>query len=127
LLDYTDVAIVQKKNVKEIFEIKGWIAENDIFGQKTNSGRNPKTGLIQQYSRLKPFLPPTSPYILFAFSLISASPTNAVINRLKKISDMYAIIAREVPRKERPTLQEDVIYNLDNSVSKLIEWLRNLK
>jgi hypothetical protein len=61
LLDYTDVAIVQKKNVKGIFEVKGWIAENDIFGQKTNSGRNPKTGLIQQYSRLKPFLPPTSP------------------------------------------------------------------
>jgi hypothetical protein len=127
LLDYTDVAIVQKENVKGIFEVKGWVAENDIFGQKTKSGRNPKTGLFEQYSKLKPFLPTASPYVLFVFSLSSGSPTNMVISRLKKISDMCAIIGRVVPRKERPTLQEDVIYNLDNSVSKLIEWLRNLK
>lgn len=34
LLDYTDVAIVQKENVKGIFEPKSSITENDIFGQK---------------------------------------------------------------------------------------------
>jgi hypothetical protein len=127
LLDYTDVTIVEKENVKGIFEVKGWVAENDIFGQKTKRGRNPKTGLSQQYSALKPFLPPKSPYTLFVFSLSSASPTNTVINRLKQISDMYAIIGREVPRTERKVLQENTMYNLDNSVSKLIEWLRNLK
>jgi hypothetical protein len=127
LLDYTDVAIVEKENVKGIFEVKSWVAENDIFGQKTKRGRDPKTGLFEQYAKLKPFLPPKSPHTLFVFSLSSASPTKIVINRLKQISDMYAIIGRGVPRSERAALQEDTIYNLDNSVSKLIEWLRNLK
>ena len=127
LLDYSDVAIVEKENVKGIFEVKSWVAENDIFGQKTKKGKDPKTGLFEQYDKLKPFLPSKSSYTLFVFSLSSASPTKKVIDRLKQICDMYAVIGRGVPRRERAAHQEDTIYNLDNSVSKLIEWLRNLK
>jgi hypothetical protein len=134
-LEYTDVAVVEKEKVRGVLEVKGWIAENDIFGRKVSEdetaiavrGRNPRTGLFEHYDKVKKFLLPKAPYILFTFILGSASSDNDVINRLKQISDMYAVISRNVPRNQRKILQRDRIYNFDNSVSKLIEWLRNLK
>ena len=135
LLEYTDIAIVENKNVKGVFEIKGWIAENDIFGRIATAGestiavkgRNPQTGLFEHYDKVKKFLSGETPYVLFTFSLSSASPDVDVIGRLKQISDMYAIISRVVPRNQRKNIPEGRIYNFDDSLSKLIKWLRNLK
>lgn len=135
LLEYTDIAIVENKDVKGVFEVKGWIAENDIFGRIATPkesaiairGRNPQTGLFEHYSKVKKFLLPEIPYVLFTFSLSSASPDSDVVSRLKQISDMCAIISRVVPRHQRKIIQENTLYNFDHSLSELIKWLRNLK
>ena len=123
LLEYTDVAIIEKEQVKGIMEIKSWIGKNDIFGKKDKSyptGRNPNTGLITGYLKRKEFLKAAMPYILFVFELYSDSPRSEVIDRLHHICDMYVVIRRKVPRKEAYN------YNFDRSISKLINWLRNL-
>lgn len=135
LLEYTDIAIVESKDAKGVLEVKGWIAENDLFGRIATSkessiavkGRNPQTGLFEHFSKVKKFLLPEIPYVLFTFSLSSASSDIEVINRLKQISDMHAIISRVVPRHQRKIVQEDTIYNFNESLSELIKWLRNLQ
>jgi len=128
LLEYTDVVIVEKEKVRGVLEIKSWVAENDIFGSKTKRGpRNPNTGLIEDYKGKKRFLPSKAPYILFVFSLHSGSSSTNVIKRLLKVCDMHAIVSRRVPRIERShTIKEEKIYNFNDSISRLIEWLRNL-
>jgi len=122
LLEFTDVAVVEKEQVKAIFEIKAWIDQGTIFGRKSQSGRKSTTGLAREFERRKCFLPAEAKYILLAFALSSSSPDAEVIERLNKICHIYAIVLRWEPKRE----QKSNIYNFDNSVSRLIEWLRNL-
>ena len=58
LLEFTDIVVVEKKQVKAIFEIKSWIGQNDIFGTRSKGTRNPDTGLISVFRSRKQFLPP---------------------------------------------------------------------
>ena len=119
LLQYPDVAIVEKDQVKAVFEIKSWIAKNDIFGQKKKGNtRNAATGLYDCYIQRKKFLPPSSPYILFTFDVSCKEKDHILVKRLKQISDMHAIVARENGR--------ETVYDFDDSISRLIDWLRRL-
>lgn len=126
LLEFTDVVVAEKEQVKAIFEIKAFIDQGTIFGRKIKGtkDRNPKSGLAYAFKRRKDFLPAEARYILFAFSLSSSSPDAKVLEKLrsKEICDSYAIVLRWEPKKE----QKPNTYNFDNSVSRLIEWLRNL-
>ncbi len=126
LLEFTDVVVVEKKQVKAIFEIKSWIDQPLIFGAKRQGIRNPNSRLAYGFEQMSNFLPAEARYILFAFSLSSSSPDAQVIERLKKICDSYAIVLRWEPKTEQKKGKEPAIYNFDNSVSRLIEWLRNL-
>ena len=124
LLEFTDVVVAEKEQVKAIFEIKAFIDQGTIFGRKIKStkDRNPKSGLAREFERRRCFLPAEAKYILFAFGLSSSSNDNEVVKRLNEICHSYAIVLRWEPKKE----QKPNIYNFDNSVSRLIEWLRNL-
>jgi hypothetical protein len=127
LLEYTDAVVVKKEQVKAIFEIKTWIRQRELFGRKTQGTRNPNTGLAFGYNRSKEFLPSEAKFVLFTFSLASARPDDEVVERLTKVSDLYAVVRRREPRIERNEGKKSpVVYNFDNSVSRLIEWLRNL-
>ena len=126
LLEFTDVVVVEKEQVKGIFEIKAFIDQGTIFGRKIKGtkDRNPKSGLAFAFNRRKDFLPTGAKYILFAFALSSSATDAKVIERLRceEICHSYAIVLRwETKRGKEPT-----VYNFDNSVSRLIEWLRNL-
>ena len=122
LLEFTDIAVVEKEQVKAIFEIKAWIDQPAIFGTKSRGIRNLNSGLALAFEQRKRFLPADAKYILFAFSLSSSSPNAQVIRRRNKICDLYAIVLRQQTRKGGET----AAYNFDNSVARLIEWLRNL-
>ncbi len=122
LLEFTDIVVVEKEQVKAAFEIKSWIDQPLIFGAKRQGIRNPNSRLAYGFKQMSNFLPAEARYILFAFSLSSSSPDIQVIERLKKICDSYAIVLRWEPKRE----QKPNIYNFDNSVSELIKWLRNL-
>lgn len=108
LLEFRDVAFVEKEQVKAIFEIKSWIFQTDLFG----------SSLATAYKKRKDFLPQGVEYILFAFELHSKSDDADVIKRLSnnEICDSYAAVIRRPPR----------VINYDGSVGRLIEWLRNL-
>ncbi|MBA7483521.1 hypothetical protein ES707_19036 [subsurface metagenome] len=122
LLEFTDIVVVEKEQVKAIVEVKAYIDQADIFGAKSGENRDPNTGLASAFNRYKDFRPAEASYILFAFELYSSSSDDEVLERLKKICDSYAIVLRYEPKKE----QKPNIYNFDNSISRLIEWLRNL-
>jgi len=124
LLEFTDVVVVEKEQVKAIFEVKAFIDQGTIFGRKIKGAkdRNPKSGLASAFNRREKFLPAEAKYILFAFGLSSSSNDNELVERLNEICDSYAVILRYEPKKEH----KPNIYNFDNSVSRLIEWLRNL-
>ena len=122
LLEFTDVVVVEKEQVKAIFEIKAWIDQGNIFGRKSRSARNPNSGLAFALN----FLPAGARNILFAFSLSSSLLDTQVIKRLEEICDSYAVVLRWEPRIERKAGKERAIYNFNNSISRLIEWLRNL-
>ena len=126
LLEFTDVVVVEKEQVKAIFEIKAWIAQTDIFGTRSGSTRNPNSGLALAFNQRKDFRPAEASYILFTFELHSSSTDAEVLRRLKEVSDSYAIVIRREPKIERQRGKEPWDYNFDNSISKLIEWLRNL-
>ena len=119
----------EKEQVKAILEIKTFIDQGAIFGRKikgTREDRNPNSRLAYGFEQMSNFLPAEARYILFAFSLSSSSPDAQVIERLKKICDSYAILLRWEPKTERKKGKEPATYNFDDSVSRLIEWLRNL-
>jgi len=121
--------VVEKGQVKAIFEIKAWIDQSLIFGRKSKDGtRKADSGLASAYQKRKHFLPAGARYILFAFSLSSSSKDTEVLKRLseKQICDSYAIVLRWEPKVEQVRGKEIVVYNFDDSVSRLIEWLRNL-
>ncbi len=130
LLEFTDIVVVEKEQVKAVFEIKAWIDQGTLFGRKIKGtkDRNPKSGLVSAFKRRKNFLPAEAKYILFAFGLSSSSNDNEVVERLNEICGCkenhgsYAIIRRWEPKKQH----KPNIYDFDNSVSRLIEWLRNL-
>lgn len=127
LLEFTDAAVVEKQQVKAIFEIKSVIYQNNIFGSKSKGIRNPNTGLISAFKERKSFLPVSGKYVLFAFELHSGSSDKEVSKRLKEICDMYAIVIRREPEIERRAGKENREANFNGSIGKLIEWLRNLK
>ncbi len=126
LLEFTDIVVVEKEQVKAIFEIKAYIDQTDIFGSKSGSTRNPNSGLALAFNKRKDFRPVAASYILFSFALHSGSTDAEVIKRLKEICDSYAIVLRWEPKIEQERGKEPAVYNFDNSVSRLIEWLRNL-
>ena len=134
-LEYTDVVIVEKQQVKALVETKSFIDKPSIFGVKATkkskvvvAGRDRETGLAVIYKKRKPFLPEKAPYILFTFDISCDALDNDIINRLKQISDMYVVVGRSISRKQRRHgEEEDTKYNFDHSVSRLIKWLRNLR
>jgi len=74
LLDFTDVVVVEKEQVKGIFEIKSWIDQPLIFGPKSKEvDRNPNRKLAYGFKQMRNFLSAEAKYILFAFSLSSSS------------------------------------------------------
>jgi len=126
LLEFTDIVVVEKEQVKAIFEIKAYIDQTDIFGARSGNTRNPNSGLALVFNRRKGFQPVEASYILFTFALHSGSPDAEVRKRLEEVCDSYAVVLRWEPRIEQKKGKEPAIYNFDNSVSRLIEWLRNL-
>ena len=128
LLEFTDVAIVEKNQVKAIVEVKSLIATTDIFGEKDKGSgkREPKTGLFKAFEERRKFLDePTAKYILFAFELEAKKQNIEIIDRLKQISNMYAIVSRKEMGKPWESM-DSYDFDFDNSVSELIKWLRNL-
>jgi len=125
LLEFTDVVVVEKEQVEGIFEIKSWIDQPLIFGAKRQGIRNPNSRLAYGFKQMRNFLPAEARYILFAFALSSSSSDTEIIKRLNQICDIYAIVLRWEPKVEQKRGKESH-YNFDNSVSRLIEWLRNL-
>ncbi|MBA7597798.1 hypothetical protein ES703_04805 [subsurface metagenome] len=120
LLEFTDVAVVEKQQVKAIIEVKSWIDTTAIFGdlKKGVKDRDLTTGLVSDFKRKKEFMPAGANYILFAFELYSGADDDKVLERLKKICDMYAVVSRKKGQADD--------FDFDNSVSKLIGLLRNL-
>ncbi|MCL0094434.1 hypothetical protein M1N58_00850 [Dehalococcoidales bacterium] len=116
LLEFGDIVVVEKEQVKGIFEIKSYLDAANIFGNNLASG----------YRRKKDFLPTGTRYILFAFDLFTGKSDDEVLERLNEVCDSYAIVLRWEPRIELRRGKENWVYNFDNSVSRLIEWLRNL-
>jgi len=128
LLEYTDIVVAEKKQVKAIIEIKAWIDQGTLFGSKIQGtqSRNPNTGLFSAYISRRGFLSEGAKYILFAFQLHSAQPDEYVAVRLREVCDDFAIILRREPVTEQHSGKDPWVYNFDNSVSRLIEWLRIL-
>jgi len=126
LLEFTDAVVVEKSQVKAIFEIKSWIGQNDIFGTGRKGTRNPDTGLISAFRSRKQFLPSDGKYILFTFELHSASRDKDVIGRLGEICDSYVAVIRREPTIERKAGKEARVTNFGGSMGRLVEWLRDL-
>ncbi len=126
LLEFSDVVVVEKEQVKAILEVKSWLDTPDIFGVRSGKSRDSRTGLAYDFKRRTGFLPPGAKYILFTFELHSAYPDAQVTKRLGEICDFYAVILRREPMIERERGKEPWVYNFDNSVARLIEWLRKL-
>jgi len=126
LLNLTDVVVVEKNQVRAIFEIKSFVDQQDIFGAKSGGIRNPDTGLVSAFRARKAFLPAEGRYVLFTFELWSSSPDNEVIDRLRQICDLYAVVIRREPSIERKAGKDARVTNFDGSIGKLIEWLRSL-
>ena len=126
LLNFTDVVLVEKEQVRAIVEIKTYIDQTSIFGALRGKTRDQNTGLASHYIQSKNFLPSKAKYILFAFDLWSSSNDAEVIERLKEISDLYAIIRRFEPKAELKAGKKREVPNFDGSVSRLIKWLRSL-
>ncbi|MBA7469442.1 hypothetical protein ES707_04711 [subsurface metagenome] len=129
LLEFTDVVVAEKQQVKAIFEIKSYIETTAIFGdllEKGGSIRDPNTGLADQFNQRKVFLSAEGRYALFTFELDSGLADDKVLERLKEICDSYAVVLRREPKVERARGKEPWCYNFDGSIGRLIEWLRNL-
>lgn len=128
LSSYYDIAIVEKKQVRAAVEVKSVITQTDIFGSKNRDGisRNPESGLYDQLARIKKFLPKGATSIVFTSELHSAASDEEVTQRLKEICDRFAAVIRREPLIERKRGKPDRVLDFNDSVSELIEWLRNL-
>ncbi len=127
LLDFTDAVVVEKEQVKAIFEIKSWVDQTNLFGHKSAGIRNPNSGLFAELHQRKPFLQTNAISILFTFELHSSSRDKEVITRLREICDRFAVVIRREPLVERKKGKPGRVMDFSNSISGLIEWLRNLK
>jgi hypothetical protein len=126
LLEFTDVAVVEKQQVRAIFEIKSQIDHTGIFGDMNKGRRNPNSRLISSFKDRRPFLATGGKYVLFVFELYSSSGDEGLIERLHELCDLYAIVGRQIPRRLRRNSEEDWDQDFDGSVGKLIKWLRTL-
>ncbi len=126
-LEFTDAVIAEQKQVEAILEIKSWIGTADIFGDmnKRSGNRNPNSRLFSKFRDRKDFIQPTAKYILFTFALGSNEQNDKVINRLKEISDTYAIVGRKMIGHTWGG-DYDFDFDFDGSISELIKYLRNL-
>ena len=127
LLGFTDVAVVDKNQVKAVLEFKSWIHTTALFGDLKGKSRDPNSGLAHFFNQIKDFVPQGAKYILFTFELSSRHSDIEVMNRLKRICDSYAVVVRKEPKAEQLQGKEQWECNFNGSVSKLIKWLRNLK
>ena len=126
LLEFTDVVVVEKEQVTAIVEVKSWIHATYLFGEKSGNYRDPNSGLAYDFKQRKDFLPAEARFMLFTFELHAGASDAEVTKRLKEVCDAYAVVIRREPKIEREQGKKDWEYNFDNSVSRLIEWLRNL-
>jgi len=95
LLEFTDVVVVEKEQVRAIMEIKSYINITNLFGKlKSDKSRDPNTYLADDFGRRRGFLPSGARYILFAFELSMELDDAKVIERLKEICNIYAIVLR---------------------------------
>ena len=76
---------------------------------------------------MREFLPEGANYILFGFDLSCSSNDEEVLKRLEEVCDSFVVILRFEPKIEREKGKEPAYYNFDNSVSRLIQWLRDLE
>jgi hypothetical protein len=127
LLDYTDAAIVEKDQVRGIIEIKSYVAQNQLFGTRNEGVRNAGTGLISSYRSMKPFLPTGAKYVLFTFELLSSADNDQLLARLSQICDDFAAVLRPQRRRKGAEELERGNPNFDNSIGRMIHWLRTLK
>ena len=127
LLEFTDAVITEKKQVEAILEIKSWIGTTGIFGTKNKASgdRDINSELSSTYKDRKRFIQPSAKYILFVFALGSNEQDDKVINRLKQISDMYAIVGRKNIGQGWES-DNNFVFDFDKSISGLIKYLRNL-
>ncbi len=124
-----DVVIVEKAQVKAIFEVKSFIDTPDIFGEMEKGAkvRDPDTRLGADFQQKKFYLPQGAKYILFAFELWSGATDDEIRRRLKEICDLYAIVVRQESRAEQKKGKRKKETDFNDSVSGLIEWLRGIK
>ena len=104
LLGFTDVAIIEKEQVKAIVEVKSSIHTPTIFGDiinKETGTRDLDSSLASDFERRKNFLPLGASHTLFTFGLYSGYSDTEVITRLKEVYGSYAIIFRKEPKIER--------------------------
>ena len=126
-LEFTDAVIAEQKQVEAILEIKSWIGKADIFGEvdKKSGYRDINSRLLNKFEERRGFIQPTAKYILFAFALGANEQDYAVINRLERICNVYAIVARK--KVGHPWRSDaDFEFNFNDSVSGLIKYLRGL-
>ncbi len=126
LLDFTDVAVVETKQVKAIIEVKSYVNITSLFGEIDKDSRDPNTGLAYGFHKRKDFLSPEAKYVLFAFELGMDKSKEGIIQRLNDVCDSYAIALRYNTKAERANGKERYSYNFNNSLSSFIEWLRSL-
>jgi len=126
LLEFTDVVVVEKEQVRAIVEVKSWIGKPKLFGEKTGNSRDSSSGLADDFERRRVFLPSGARYMLFAFELSMESTKVEILERLKRVCNYYAVVLRHKSKIERERGKENWEYNFNNSVSELIKWLRNL-
>ena len=115
-LEFTDAVIVEQEQVGAIFEVKSWIGTTNIFEDEE---------LFKASEDRRRFIQPTAKYILFAFALESNRQDDEVDNRLRQISNMYVIVGKKKIGQSWES-DADLEFNFKESVSRLIEWLRNL-
>lgn len=121
ILESADVVVVEKEQVRVVFEVKSYVDTSDIFGKLENretKQRDSNSGLAKDFKERRVFLPEGAKYVLFAFDLWSRLPDVQVSRRLKEICHSYAVVSRKTKGDEE--------FDYDGSVSKLINWLRNL-
>jgi len=97
LLEFTDVVITEKNQVQAILETKSWIDKTLLFGEKDKETKEriSLSGLFKQFEERKPFIPASAKYILFTFTLDSKERNDKVIDRLRQVCDIYAIVRRK--------------------------------
>ena len=114
LLQYTDVAVVRKQQVKAIVEVKALI-------------QVPGRGWDHTYKKCSAYKPDGRPYILFGFELWGKLCDQEVLKHLKPFCDEFAVVIRREPAAAVKAGLPARNINFDGSVGRLIEWLHRLE